>query len=261
MANSSNATRTGRDRLASVLTATGLTILVATFAVWMFGEFERAAVERQIEDREIRARATATVAAFESVMQPVEAMLTATAHVRVDFVAPTVIPAAIAEGVATPVPEPAATPTAPAVVARQPVIREIYRILVRSIELDAPVIVSRFRKGEWEVPKFVAGHLEGTALPFQGGNVVLSGHVQSLTSGNVFARLDGVKLGDEIVLRTDGGDITYRVTGRNVVPNNDVSVTYSSGREEVTLITCTGTFNPLTNDYSHRLVVWGERGP
>jgi sortase A len=138
-------------------------------------------------------------------------------------------------------------------------VTQVRRIVAKSIGLDAPVVEAKLRQGEWEVPKFVAGHLEGTALPGTGGNVVLSGHVQSLTSGNVFANLEKLQTGDEVVLRTNVGEVTYRVTGRGVVRRDDVSVVRPTPREEVTLITCTGTFNPLAQDYTHRLVVRAER--
>jgi sortase A len=156
-------------------------------------------------------------------------------------VAPTAIP--------SPTPAPTATPA----------VTEIRRVIAPSIGLDAPVVFSELRAGEWQVPKFVAGHLQGTALPGAGGNVVLSGHNQSLTSGNVFADIEKLRTGDEVVLRTNAGEAKYRVAGRNVVKNDDVSVVRAGPTEEVTLITCTGTFNVLEQDYSHRVVVWGER--
>ena len=62
-----------------------------------------------------------------------------------------------------------------------------------------------------------------------------------------------------MVLRTNVGEAKYRIAGRNVVGNDDVSVIRSGAAEELTLITCTGTFDVLRQDYSHRLVVWAER--
>jgi sortase A len=109
------------------------------------------------------------------------------------------------------------------------------------------------------VPKFVAGHLQGTGVPGSGGNVVLSGHVQSMASGNVFANIDKLKVGDEVTLRTTAGEVVYRIDGKNIVKNDDLSVVEATKTEELTLITCTGTFNILTQDYTHRWVVWGTR--
>jgi sortase A len=76
-------------------------------------------------------------------------------------------------------------------------------VIIPKIGLYAPVVESAIKDGEWQVPKFAAGHLQGTANPGDGGNVALSGHVQSISSGNVFARIDELKAGDHVYLRTD----------------------------------------------------------
>jgi sortase (surface protein transpeptidase) len=49
------------------------------------------------------------------------------------------------------------------------------------------------------------------------------------------------------------------IAAKNVVTNDDLSVVAPTASEELTLITCTGRFNPFTRDYSHRWVVWGNR--
>src|SRR5262245_36936758 len=51
---------------------------------------------------------------------------------------------------AVPVPSPTATPA----------VTQIRHIVAKSIGLDAPVVEARVRDSEWEVPKFVAGHLD-----------------------------------------------------------------------------------------------------
>ncbi len=68
-----------------------------------------------------------------------------------------------------------------------------------------------------------------------------------------------LNVGDQVTLRTIAGEFAYRIAGKNMVKNDDLSVVAPTKREELTLITCTGTFNPITRDYSHRWVVWGER--
>jgi LPXTG-site transpeptidase (sortase) family protein len=236
--------------------ALGFALLLGTAGLFLYGEHEeRQAAERAADlDRFDRATATAQAqtervgtaiarGAAAATAQAVARLPTATSRPPD---APT--PAPTATVVARPTVAPTATPSA----------TEIRRIVARAIGLDAPVVFSPVRAGEWDVPKFVAGHLQGTALPGMGGNVVLSGHNQSLTSGNVFADIEKLRTGDEVVLRTNVGEVKYRITGRNVVQNDDVSVVRSGPTEELTLITCTGTFNVLQQDYSHRLVVWGE---
>jgi LPXTG-site transpeptidase (sortase) family protein len=128
-----------------------------------------------------------------------------------------------------------------------------------SIDLDTKVVESPIVNGEWTVPKFVAGHLVGTAQPLQGSNVVLSGHVQSISSGNVFARIGDLKLGDVIMVYTKSAVISYVVSKSEVVANTDVAVVKPSPKEILTLITCTGTWLPLQHDYDSRIVVIASR--
>lgn len=273
---------TVRVLVGDALLALGIALIALTGVLYLYGEYERLQFEQRQADLDRFERATATAAAIGEIAATAQAAGFATAT-AVALPTPTgrageaAIPATPPQGPApapseragegaTPATPPTAVLASPTASPRPnptaaPSVTQIRRIIAKSIALDAPVVEAKVREREWEVPKFVAGHLEGTALPGTGGNVVLSGHVQSLTAGNVFANLDKLRVGDEVILRTNLGEVAYRVAGRNVVPNNDLSVVRPTEREEVTLITCTGTFNPLTRDYTHRLVVWGERAP
>ena len=243
-----------RGVLGNLLMVLGVALLLGTAALYLYGKHEERQAAERAADLDRFDRATATAQAQGQLVATAVARGAATATARAVELLPTATPRP-----ADAPPLPTAAPTATAPPTPTPAATEIRRVLAPSIRLDAPVVFSQVRGGEWDVPKFVAGHLQGTALPGSGGNVVLSGHNQSLTSGNVFADIEKLQLGDEVVLRTNVGEARYRITGRSVVENDDVSVVLSSGREEVTLITCTGTFDVLAQDYSHRLVVWGER--
>jgi LPXTG-site transpeptidase (sortase) family protein len=243
-----------RGVLGNLLMALGVALLLGTAGLYLYGKHEERQASERAADLDRFDRATATAQAQGQLVVTAVARGAATATARAVELLPTATPRP-----ADAPPVPTAAPTATAPPTPTPAPTEIRRVLAPAIRLDAPVVFSQVRGGEWDVPKFVAGHLQGTALPGSGGNVVLSGHNQSLTSGNVFADIEKLQLGDEVVLRTNVGEARYRITGRNVVTNDDVSVVLSGGREEVTLITCTGTFDVLKQDYSHRLVVWGER--
>lgn len=257
----------------------GITLLLVTVVLFGYGEYERLRFEREQAIRDRGEAVTATVAALAQDGQQLsprtissatapsassEPRASADPDTATQAVAGAAAPVAVAQPsafAAGAIQSPAAAvgPAPIPSITAQPVAQEIRRVVAATIDLDAPVVLSKVENGEWQVPKFVAGHLEGTAMPGSGSNVVLSGHVQSLTSGNVFARIDELESGDEIVLRTDVGQLTYRIVGKSVVRNDDLSVVQPTEREELTLITCTGTFNPLTQDYSHRIVVWAER--
>jgi sortase A len=77
------------------------------------------------------------------------------------------------------------------------------------------------------------GHLEGTAMPGQAGNVVIAGHRDSF-----FRPLRNVRLGDDLFLDTPHGRLRYRVTWLRVVQPRDLSVVAPTDEEVLTLITC-----------------------
>jgi sortase (surface protein transpeptidase) len=108
----------------------------------------------------------------------------------------------------------------------------------------------------WEPPSFVVGQLRGTANVSE-GNTVLIGHLRGL-SGNVFDRLDRLALRDEVVAVSRGLEYRFVVSEMVVLANNDVSPLAQGDQPRLTLMTCTGTWNPITQDYSHRLWVIAE---
>lgn len=81
--------------------------------------------------------------------------------------------------------------------------------------------------------KHAVGHITGTVLPGEAGNVGIAGHRDSF-----FRPLRLVQLNDEIELRTLGGAYRYRVVSTSVVQPEDVRVLDSTGRDTLTLVTC-----------------------
>lgn len=81
---------------------------------------------------------------------------------------------------------------------------------------------------------FAPGHLEGTAMPGERGNCVISAHRDTH-----FSALRDVRAGDVIrVQRIDGRWVEYTVAEQRVVDKRDVWVTRSSGETTLTLVTC-----------------------
>ena len=77
------------------------------------------------------------------------------------------------------------------------------------------------------------GHVPGTPLPGERGNVSLAGHRDSF-----FRRLERVRKGDHIRVRTADGAFTYRVTGTRVVGPHSVEVLWNEPHPTLTLVTC-----------------------
>jgi sortase A len=78
-----------------------------------------------------------------------------------------------------------------------------------------------------------AGHIEGTALPGQPGNVGIAGHRDSF-----FRPLKNIQRDDVITLTTSRGQFRYRVVSTRVVSPSDIAVLNPDGTEVLTLVTC-----------------------
>jgi len=81
--------------------------------------------------------------------------------------------------------------------------------------------------------KRAVGHIPGTALPGESGNIGLAGHRDTF-----FRPLRSIHRNDSIMLRTLQGSYRYRVVSTKVVPPGDVQVLYPTGRDTLTLVTC-----------------------
>lgn len=78
------------------------------------------------------------------------------------------------------------------------------------------------------------GYYEGTALPDQKDQIVLSGHRDT-----VFKRLGELQIGDELVVEMTYGEFTYVIEETFIVEADDRTVIRSSAPvEKLTLTTC-----------------------
>jgi LPXTG-site transpeptidase (sortase) family protein len=128
----------------------------------------------------------------------------------------------------------------------------VYTVDIPSLQLHAGVVPV-----EWEPPLFVVGQVRTSAYVSL-GNSVLVGHVRGAAGYNVFAHLDQLSLGDEIVASSRGQAYDFVVTRTEVLPEDDTSPTLPSSSPRLTLMTCAGDWDPLTRDYSDRLWVIAE---
>jgi sortase A len=81
---------------------------------------------------------------------------------------------------------------------------------------------------------FGPGHLDGTPLPGEPGNAVISGHRDTH-----FAFLRRLARGDEVVVETpDGRQRRYAVTTTRIVDRHDVWIVADAGDTRLTLVTC-----------------------
>jgi sortase A len=97
-----------------------------------------------------------------------------------------------------------------------------------------------------------AGHVRGTALPGQLGNVGVTAHRDTF-----FRPLRNIQLDDVITLTTFQGEFRYRVVSTKVVNPTDVAVLDSTGGEVLTLVTCHPFY--LVGAAPNRFIVRAER--
>ena len=77
------------------------------------------------------------------------------------------------------------------------------------------------------------GHIRGTPLPGQQGNVALAGHRDTFFRG-----LRKIRVNDEITLTTLSGSYRYRVDSTKVVKPEETEVLEDDGDDILTLVTC-----------------------
>lgn len=77
------------------------------------------------------------------------------------------------------------------------------------------------------------GHMQTSVEPGLPGNAVIAGHRDTF-----FRKLHKLRPGDDVYVLRDGRRFRYRVTARKIVQPTDLSVLKSSGKTQLTLITC-----------------------
>ncbi len=78
-----------------------------------------------------------------------------------------------------------------------------------------------------------AGHIAGTALPGQAGNIGISAHRDTF-----FRPLRDIQENDTITLTTRAGEYRYRVISTQIVSPSDVGVLKAGKNQILTLVTC-----------------------
>jgi sortase A len=81
--------------------------------------------------------------------------------------------------------------------------------------------------------RLAPGHIPGTPLPGQAGNVAIAGHRDTF-----FRPLRLIRENDVIQLTTFRGEDQYRVVSTEIVTPSDVQVLYPTAQDTLTLVTC-----------------------
>lgn len=105
------------------------------------------------------------------------------------------------------------------------------RLKIESISLDKPII----HGDDDEELRMGIGHYAGSTMPGESGNVVLSGHRET-----VFKPLEHIKVGDEVIFEANYGNFKYKVKEIKIVSEDDPDyvITEVTDYERLTLYTC-----------------------
>jgi len=124
------------------------------------------------------------------------------------------------------------------------------RIEISAIGLEVMILEGI----EDETLRRAVGHIPGTALPGQLGNVAIAGHRDTF-----FRPLRSIRQDDEITLTTLNGTYRYRVDSTRIVEPEDVGVLDDSDDAVLTLVTCY-PFN-FVGSAPQRFIVRAHRSP
>jgi LPXTG-site transpeptidase (sortase) family protein len=144
---------------------------------------------------------------------------------------------------------------------------QVERLIIPAAKINAPFSIKGVNaQNEMENPngKDDVAWYKFTAKPGFGSNAVFSGHVDWYTGEvGVFWYLKDLKPGDDITVKlTDGEELKYKVTRNETYKADDAPVAEIIGptqKDTITMITCDGTFDKNSQDYSNRRMVRAER--
>jgi LPXTG-site transpeptidase (sortase) family protein len=146
---------------------------------------------------------------------------------------------------------------APALASDQPT------ITISRLNISRQIKEFPLANGTWTIDPWDKGigHLEQTGWFDNPTNIVLAGHsVMPNGAPGVFANLNALVVGEEIVLFDGSADRRYQVNEIRIVPIEDVSVVMPTGHERLTLITCEiSSYDEANQFYTRRLVVIADR--
>lgn len=123
-----------------------------------------------------------------------------------------------------------------------------------------PVALKAFPDGvvTWDVSQidWEVGYFEGTAWFGENSNTVLGGHSElEARQPAVFQRLDRLRTGDVITVRTAAEEWSFVVHQVTTVAVDDLSLLYPTDSAQLTLITCDPQSFSENGSYDRRVVV------
>jgi LPXTG-site transpeptidase (sortase) family protein len=133
----------------------------------------------------------------------------------------------------------------------------VVRIVIPALFLDTEVKYVPYDGFSWMISglRQEIAWMGNTSWPGLGGNTGLAGHITVTGMGDgPFRHLDELPNGELVLLYTEKNIYTYQVRESRVTDDEDMSVTFTTGNPQISLITCTD-WDEETHTYLNRLVV------
>jgi len=131
-----------------------------------------------------------------------------------------------------------------------PEIGETFGILsIPAIDAELPIVEGTDPD---ELEKGV-GHYRGSFYPGEDGQIVLSGHRDT-----VFRQAGKLKLGDELMVKIASGDYKYQIINTKIVDSDDTSIITLQDNEEELLLTTCYPFSYVGNA-PERYIIYAQR--
>lgn len=140
------------------------------------------------------------------------------------------------------------------------------RVRIPAIGVSAPVeLVGLIADGAMDVPKAWndAGWYRYGPTPGQPRNAAIAGHLDSTTGPAIFWRLGILRPGDRVLVTLSTSQVvTFVVTAKASYRYDQAPLTRIFGAAStanLNLITCGGSWDAFTRNYSHRTVVYATK--
>lgn len=158
------------------------------------------------------------------------------------------------------------TPLPPDTIANYKVAPSMPRVIsIESIGVKARVLrVGVTANNAMDTPKNSndTGWYDGSAKPGEAGAMIMNAHYSGLTQPGVFHKLDRLKAGAIITIeKGDGTTLKFAVKkvermSASKVPMDQLLVSPDPKAQSLNLITCAGNYDPRTQTYDERVVVY-----
>lgn len=114
------------------------------------------------------------------------------------------------------------------------------KISIPDLKIDLPIEEGFIKDGVWQISEAKASHLNTSARPGEGGNIVIYGHNKRV----IFGSLPFVRIGAKITITNKAGQThSYEVTNKLYANPDQVNLLYPTDYEQLTIYTCAGLFD------------------